>query len=159
MYVGNGQRFYLFEQPAHTCAPAPASVLGQAGRRRCVVCGHNFLPNARENSKFLKGTPFISIFSYLNFSTFHTISNMRLKSFCFSSPFSYWIRQLLIWISHSFRNEIEHLNISRSSSIGREHTPIIIRMILATDHTWIQLKDSLEVPRFSIFVSVWFIRF
>ena len=44
-------------------------------------------PQTHENSKHPKGTPFVPIFSYLNLLTFHTISNMGLKSFFFFDPF------------------------------------------------------------------------
>jgi len=47
------------------------------------ACGHGFSPNARENSKYPKSTPFVPIFSYLNPSTFHTISNVGLNDYSF----------------------------------------------------------------------------
>jgi len=73
--------------------------------------GHGFPPNARENSKYPKGTPLVPNFSYLSHSTFHIMSNMRLKSFySFLSPFSYWIRPTFD-LNISFGKEIEHVNI------------------------------------------------
>ena len=35
-----------------------------------------------------------------------------------------------------------------------EHTPIIIRVILIMNHAWIQLKDSLEIPRFPTLLTI-----
>ena len=40
------------------------------------------------------------------------------------------------------------MNIPCSTPIEGEHIPTIIRVILATNHASIQLKNSLEIPRF-----------
>ena len=55
---------------------------GRGGWRRARAWAW-FPPNARENSKYPKGTPFIPIFSYLNLSIFHSVFNVGLKYFDF----------------------------------------------------------------------------
>ena len=97
-------------EPEHThvslAQPEPVPGWGSATR-----AGHGFLPNARENSKYPKGTLLSLNFSYLNHSIFHATFNAGLKSFySFFSSFSYWIRpifnlniiirKLNVWIYH-----------------------------------------------------------
>ena len=78
--------------PAPRPGPRPVLLLwlrhrtGANGNGPTRSCGHGFPPNACENSKYPKGTPFIPIFSYLNPSTFHTISNVGLKYLSFFNP-------------------------------------------------------------------------
>ena len=55
------------------------------------------------------------------------------------------------WIFHLFGNGIDHVNILCSSLMEGDHTVTIIHVFLATDHGWIQLKYSIEIPHFPTF--------
>ena len=43
--------------------------------------------------------------------------------------------QFSTWLSHSFGNEIEHVNIPHSSSMEGEHIPTIFRAFQVADPT------------------------
>ena len=65
-----------------TAVLAPRLDVGAGAR----VCRHGFPPNARENSKYSKGTPIILIFLYLNTSNVYSISNVGLNVLANFSP-------------------------------------------------------------------------
>ena len=50
------------------------------------MCEHGFLPIARENSKYPKGTPFVPNFLYLNTTNFHLMANVGQMTLATFSP-------------------------------------------------------------------------
>ena len=61
-------------EPGPEPEPEPGTGTGTGAGASAGACvrmyGHGFLPIARENSKYPKGTPFVPIFFYLNTSNF-----------------------------------------------------------------------------------------
>ena len=65
--------------------------------------------------------------------TFVSTFNVGLKSFhIFWSYLAFVLGQLSIWISHSFRNGIEHINIPYSSPMEGKHIPTILHAFRAS---------------------------
>ena len=61
-------------------SPSPVAAAASGGAR---MCGHGFLPIARENSKYPKGTPFVLNFLHLNTTNFHPMANVGLNAFSY----------------------------------------------------------------------------
>ena len=63
--------------------PEPGSAPAAAASGGARMCGHGFLPIARENFKYSKGTPFVPNFLYLNTTNFHPMANVGLNAFSY----------------------------------------------------------------------------